>query len=142
MQYFVRKSSEWLAYVMLTTLFFSLPILLRSTGSENAIRTGGERQGQVETLLFEFLPASAERSVEGDSTGLKMIARTDTSDKTVYLYVNGEKQDMAVVSGSTEVEFPRVYLNEGENEIIAVLRSLRGDTVAVRRMRIVSQKKL
>lgn len=142
MQYFIRKSLKWLAYVVLTVLFFSLPVILRDESPEKTMPVSQSAGTETGGLLFEFLSSSAGRSVTGDSTGLRMIVKTDTSEKTVYLYVNGEKQDMIVVSDSMEIEFPRVYLRNGENEITAVLRSLHGDTLAVREMRIVSQKKL
>lgn len=146
MKYFIKKTVKWFLFLALTVLFFSLPIILHDYDAEKvgqdsitAVAPSGGKSGVV---LFEFVPPVAERIVSGNSTGLAMIIKTDSSEKAVYLYVNGEKQDMAVISDSMGIEFQSIYLKDGANEITAILRAAGGEVLAVRKMRIFSQKKL
>lgn len=142
MKFLLKRIIGWTVYLTVTILFFSIPIILRNDNSTDPLSTSGQYSAREVGLFLEFAGGSGERKVEGDSTAVRMIAETDTSRKIVYLYVNGDKQDMAFVSDSMGIEFPRVYLKEGKNEIIAVLRSVSGDTLAVRKLSIVSLKKL
>ncbi len=147
MKYFVRHALEWLTFLALTVLFFSLPVVIERHGSVKDIRP---RQASVDSttaqiaagFFFEFDIGSVKSEVAGDSISLKMITRTDTSRKLVDLYVNGEKQDMVVISDSMPVLFPRVYLKTGPNEIVAILRDLNGMPLATRKIRIFSQSKM
>lgn len=146
MKYFIKKTIKWLLFLVLTALFFSLPVILQNHDAEKDSRDSvpavAPSGGQKGVLLFEFVPPSVERTVVGGFTGLRMVTMTDSSKKAVYLYVNGEKQDMAVVSDSMGIEFRSVHLSEGENEITAILRAAGGEVLALRKMRIFSQKKL
>lgn len=142
MKFFAKKVIGWTVYLAITILFFSLPIILRNHDSAGPMSNSSQYFAREGGLFFEFAGGPGELRVEGDSTAIGMIAETDSSQKIVYLYVNGDKQDMAFVSDSMRVEFPRVYLKEGKNEIVAVLRSVAGDTLALRTLRVVSLKKL
>lgn len=146
MGYFIRKTVQWFLFLALTVAFFSLPIILQNYDAQKighdsitAVGPSGEVSG---VTLFEFAPQVADEIVSGDSTVLAMVTKTDSSDKAVYLYVNGERQDMAVISDSMGIEFRSILLKEGENEITAILRAAGGEVLAVRKMRIFSQKKL
>ena len=70
-----------------------------------------------------------------------MSTITDSSVKYVFLYVNGEKLDMAVISDTARVEFKRVHLKAGVNEIAVVLQDRNGVVLAVRKATIFSAKK-
>ncbi len=142
MKYFLKKVIVWTLYLALTILFFSLPVILRNHDQADFLSDSRYNYTQDGRLYFEFADLPAERRIEGDSTSLRMVAVTDTSRKAVYLFVNGEKQGASFVSDSMRIEFPHVYLKNGENEIVAVLSSEAGDTLALRKLRIVSVKKL
>jgi hypothetical protein len=147
MKYFIKKSLKWLAFLVLTLLFFSLPVIIEKRDRGDDLQkeellsdlTGGLSAAEFH---FEFDPATVMSEVAGDSTSIRMITRTDTARKTIYLYVNGEKQDMIVVSDSMTAVFPRVYLKPGQNEILAVLSDVNGKSRATRKTRIFSQKKM
>ncbi len=142
MRFFFKRTAVWVVYLVLTVLFFSIPIILRDhneVSSDSPAAVGFINQDKI---FFDFADGSAERETSADSVSIRIVAVTDSSQKAVYLYVNGEKQDMAVVSDSMGIEFPRVYLKDGDNDITAVLLSAEGDTLALRKKRIVSLKKL
>ncbi|MCL4511414.1 MAG: hypothetical protein M1470_10135 [Bacteroidetes bacterium] len=145
MKFFLKKVLKWSAFLLLTVLFFALPVFLqKEDGKNDFLQKMAERQTaqkqEVSELYFEFEPASVKEKIFGDSTALKMLVKSDTSEKSVYLYVNGEKQDMAVVSDSMQILFPRVYLKQGTNEITAVFQKSTGETLAVRRVTIFSSE--
>lgn len=145
MKYLLKKTFKWIVYLAVTVIFFSMPVLIERRGdvkdlsrmadlveSESFQTTGG--------FFFDF--ASVQNEVVGDSTSVRVLTKTDTCRKSVCLYVNGEKQDMVVVSDSMPAYFPRVYLIPGQNEIEAVLLEASGRPMALRRMRIFSLKRM
>ncbi len=150
MKFFLKKVLKWSLFLFLTILFFALPVILQEenrpmmsdrSSQQEVVRREDRGQKQPE-VYFEFGVESVKGRLLGDSTALTMITRSDTSEKYVYLYVNGEKEDMAIVSGSMQIDFPRVYLMPGRNEITAVLQRLSAETLAVRRVIIFSSKKM
>lgn len=146
MKVFLRKSLKWLLFLLFTLAFFSLPIYLQKEEKNSDFRrtqpaTGSPGAQLSSTFYFEFDPGSLKQRVSGDSTALSVSTISDSAAKYVYLYVNGKKQDMAVVSDTMRVEFPRVYLQPGANEIAVVLQDRRGKVLAVRKTNIFSSKK-
>ncbi len=147
MKYFIKKSLKWLAFLVLTVLFFSLPVIIERRDRVDDLYREPDFADPSAGLManefrFEFDSTSVMSEVAGDSTSLRMITRTDTSQKLIYLYVNGEKQDMVVVSDSMTAVFPRIYLKPGQNEIVVVLSDLHGKSRATRKTRIFSHKKM
>ena len=142
MKFFIKKAVGWVAYAVLTVLFFSLPIILRNSDGVNSDSPSAVGVVNQAGIIFEFVGGPAGHEITGDSALIKMVVVTDSSKKTASLYVNGEERDMIVVSDSMVIEFRRVYLKDGDNEIAAVLLSTGGDTLALRKTRIVSLKKL
>ena len=146
MRYFIKKTIKWLLFLILTAVFFSLPVILENYDAEKDSRyivtAVAPPGGEAGVSLFEFVPPSVERKTAGDFADVRMVTRTDSLEKAVYLYVNGERQDMAVVSDSMGIEFRNIHLKEGYNEITAILRAAGGEVLAIRKMRIFSQKKL
>ncbi len=147
MKYLLKKTLKWIVYLAVTVLFFSLPVLIeRCEDAKNLSRMADlvESESFLTTgeFFFDFDPASVQNEVVGDSTSVRVLTKTDTCRKSVYLYVNGKKQDMVVVSDSTPAYFPRVYLIPGQNEIEAVLLEASGRPMALRKMRIFSLKRM
>ncbi|MCL4539564.1 MAG: hypothetical protein M1469_08135 [Bacteroidetes bacterium] len=146
MKFFLKKCLKWFLFLLFTFLFFSLPVYLQkeeksrdSRQTRIASESAGNQSPSV--FYFDFAPGSLRQKVTGDSTAIWISARSDSSVKYVFLYVNGEKQDMAVISDTARVEFPRVYLKEGINEIAVVLQNRNGVVLAVRKATIFSDKK-
>jgi hypothetical protein len=150
MKFFLKKVLKWLTFLFLTVLFFALPVILQKESGpafrEDSLKKQIMRQAngsrEQSEVYFEFEPESVKERILGDSTGLRMITISDTSEKYVYLFVNGEKQDVAIVSDSMQIEFSRVYLKLGINEITAILQRPAAETLAVRRATIFSLKKM
>ena len=146
-KFFLKKVLKWLTFLILTVLFFALPVFLQKEDGKNDFwqkaidKQSAEKQEGTQNY-FEFEPGSVREKIFGDSTALRMVVKSDTAEKYVFLYVNGEKQDMAVVADSMLIEFPRIYLNPGANEITTVFQKLTGETLEVRRATIFSFKKM
>ncbi len=139
MMYFLRKSAQWLVFLAATVAFFSLPIILRD---HSPGKTGQTRPLKVtaKSVVLEFVPSVAETSVDGNSTALIMSVDVDTMTGYVSLYVNDREVDSTPARGATRLKFPGVALRQGENEIEAFFRTANGDTVAFRKLRIISGK--
>ncbi len=141
MKVFLKKSLKWLLFLLFTLVFFSLPIYLQK---EEKNRNFRQTQPAAEssspqlssTLYFEFEPGSLRHTVSGDSTALWIYTISDSTTKYVYLYVDGKKEDMALVSDTMHIEFPRVYLQPGMNEITVILQDREGRVLAVRKTNI------
>ncbi len=147
MKYFLKKALQWTVYLAVTVLFFSLPVIIEDCGNAGKSDRGQMVVDSVAAIVaggifFEFDSASVNREVAGDSTSVRLITNTDSSRKLVLLYVNGVKQDMAVVSDSLPAVFTRVYLSPGENEITAVLSGADGRALSIRKARIFSSKRM
>jgi len=150
MRFFLKRVVKWLLFLLFTVFFFAIPVILQEETRPmlknnptqlQTLRREDQDQKQSD-VYFEFEAESVKEKLLGDSTALRIDTRSDTSEKYVYLYVNGEKQDVAIVSGSMRIDFPRVYLKPGRNEITAVLQRLPAETLAVRRATIFSLKKM
>ncbi len=146
MKFFLRKCLKWFLFLLFTFIFFSLPIYLQQEQHTGDIKQTWVSSGQsgdhsVSASRIDFVAGSVRDTVHGDSTSVWVSARSDSSIKYVYIYVNGEKQDMAMVPDSGRIEFPRVHLKEGANEIAAVLQNPDGTVLAVRKVNIFSIKK-
>ena len=146
MKFFLKKCLKWLLFLVFTFLFFFLPVYLQKEEKNRDFRqtqlsSESVRQQAPSSFYFEFAPGFPKEKVAGDSTAIWMSTITDSSVKYVFLYVNGEKLDMAVISDTARVEFKRVYLKTGVNEIAVVLQDRNGVVLAVRKATIFSAKK-
>lgn len=141
MNIFIKKSLKWLLFALFTYAFFSLPIYLQNEENKMDVRQSQPVAESPSTqasssLYFEFEPRSLRQTVSEDSTALWISTISDSTTKYVYLYVNGKKQDMALVSDTMQIEFPRVYLRPGMNEVTIILQDREGRVLAVRKTNI------
>ncbi|MCL4539613.1 MAG: hypothetical protein M1378_08470 [Bacteroidetes bacterium] len=146
MKFFLKKCLKWLLFLLFTFLFFSLPVYLQKEEKNRDFRQTqlspeSVPQQSPSSFYFEFAPGSPKEKVSGNLTAIRMSTITDSSVKYVFLYVNGEKLDMAVISDTARVEFKRVHLKAGVNEIAVVLQDRNGVVLAVRKATIFSAKK-
>lgn len=140
MNYFMRKSAQWLSFLAATVAFFSLPIILRGRGPVKMVELL-EADGSARGVVLEFLHPVPGTAIAGDSTRLNVFVDSDTVSGSVSLFVNGRQLDESPVSGESRLNFPAVYVGQEENEIEALFRSPAGDTIAAKKLRIISQKK-
>jgi hypothetical protein len=138
---FFKRVVGWIVYLVFTAAFFSLPILLQvkteigeKNGFENELMTYGT--GRNLTTEVNLLVKSVYDTVSVDSTGIIVSVSGDTSRKMLYLYVGNEKQDAALIYGTGNIAFNRIYLQPGYNKLKLILTAASGETLAVKETRI------
>lgn len=148
MKFFLRKVLSWMGFLILTFVFFAMPISLQMTDDNNGSRNENhglssfvERENRI-PAYFEFEGGSLPVSIGGSSLDISLLLRPDSAESWISLYVNGEREDMKPAADKERVTFTAVDLKPGRNEIAAVYHVPTGETLAVRRAIIFSFNKM